>query len=125
MNALIPRAFQEVRAGYSVDRVLADPALNARFIDKCQELGVGDLPAVINRMLCNLRKRGQLRGIQSKATSFPDLEAYRFAAEMAVRYLERREGVTLDDIVCDPELAAEFDHLAATICPGLTPLQFR
>lgn len=39
--------------------------------------------------------------------------------------MERRDGVTLDDILCDPELAGEFDRLAATICPGFTPLQYR
>jgi site-specific DNA-methyltransferase (adenine-specific) len=44
---------------------------------------------------------------------------------MAVRFMERRDGVTLDDIICDPELAAEFDQLAAAISPGFTPLEYR
>jgi len=39
--------------------------------------------------------------------------------------MERRDGVSLDDILCDPELAAEFDKLAATISPGFSPLQYR
>jgi site-specific DNA-methyltransferase (adenine-specific) len=42
-----------------------------------------------------------------------------------VRFLERRDRVSLDDIICDPERAAEFDTVAGTIVPGFSPLQYR
>jgi site-specific DNA-methyltransferase (adenine-specific) len=82
-------------------------------------------PATLNRSLFNLRKGGHLRGIKANRANAGDDDPYRFAAEMAVRYMERRDGVSLDDIICDPELAAEFDRLAAAIAPGFTPLQYR
>lgn len=44
---------------------------------------------------------------------------------MAIRFLERRDGVTLDDVICDPARAAEFDEFAARIAPGYAPLQYR
>ena len=33
--------------------------------------------------------------------------------------------MTLDDILCDPALADEFDMLAPSIAPGFSPLQYR
>jgi len=125
VNERIRSAFEAVRDNESVDRVIADPALNARFLLKCDELGVTASPATLNRGLLKLRKSGQLRGIKSSAARLGDDDAYRFAAEMAVRFMERRDGLTLDAVLCDPELAAEFDRLAALISPGFTPLQYR
>jgi site-specific DNA-methyltransferase (adenine-specific) len=122
VNLRIKAAFDAVRGDHSVDRLVADPELNARFVEKCRELGE---PATLNRALLNLRKGGHLRGIKSNRLSAGDDDPYRFAAEMAVRYMERRDGVSLDDIICDPELASEFDRLAAAIAPGFTPLQYR
>ena len=44
---------------------------------------------------------------------------------MAGRYLERREQLSLDRILCDPELAAVFDVTAASLAPGFSSLQHR
>ena len=43
---------------------------------------------------------------------------YSFASEIAVRFIERRDQVSLDHILCDPDLADQFDNIAASICPG-------
>jgi site-specific DNA-methyltransferase (adenine-specific) len=48
----------------------------------------------------------------SKTTEFHDFDEYQFAAEIAVRVLQRSEGVTLDRILCDPEMASRFDEIA-------------
>ncbi len=66
-----------------------------------------------------------MAGLRSRRTSFPNQDDYEFASEIAIRFLERRDGVTLDDVICDPARAAEFDELAARIAPGYTPLQYR
>ena len=39
--------------------------------------------------------------------------------------MERRDGLTLDAIICKPEKAAQFDEVSARIAPGHTPLQYR
>src|SRR5690242_6001759 len=106
MNSILATALDAASEGYSADRVVAEPELNARFISECRSLGLVAGVAEINRALLNLRKSGALSGRRrSRPTSFTDEAEYRFAAEMAVRFLERRDGVSLDEIVCDPELA--------------------
>jgi hypothetical protein len=125
VKAKIISAFEAVRNGNSVDRVIADPELNGAFLAECQTQGLVAAGATLNRALINLRKAGYLRGLKSKSGSPGDDDLYRFAAEMAARFMERRDGVSLDDIICDPELASAFDKLAASISPGFTPLQYR
>lgn len=125
MKAKIICAFEAVHAENSVDRVIADPRLNTAFVEECQRQGLDAAAATFNRALLNLRKAGSLRGLKSRSAPLGNDDSYRFAAEMAARHMERRDGVTLDDILCDPALAAEFDRLAACISPGFTPLQYR
>ncbi|HUU97628.1 MAG TPA: hypothetical protein VM487_17980 [Phycisphaerae bacterium] len=118
-------AFHTVRDGWSPDRVVADPDLSRRFEAECRKLGLTVHLRDCNRILLNLRKAGHIPGLQSKRTSFADQDDYEFASEIAIRFLERRDEVTLDDVICDPVRAAELDELAARIAPGYTPLQYR
>lgn len=121
----VRRAFHQAREGWSPDRVVADPDLNRRFEEECRRLGFTGHVRDCNRILLNSRRSGQLPGLRSRKTSFPEQDDYEFASEIAIRFLERRDGVTLDDVICDPVLAAEFDELAARIAPEYTPLQYR
>jgi hypothetical protein len=125
MKAKLVEAFDATCRGFSPDRVVADPELNSAFIAEANQLGLVGSTATLNRSLINLRKQGDLPGRKSKRTSFPDEGDYRFAAEMAIRFLERRDGISLDSIICDPALAAEFDSIAAKLAPGYSPLQYR
>jgi hypothetical protein len=125
MKSKLRAGFEATCSGYSPDRVVADPWLNEAFLAECRLLGLAGSPATLNRALLNLRKRGELRGLRSKRSSFPDEDQYRFAAEISARVIERRDGVSLDDIICDPPLAAEFDGLAAQIAPGYSALEYR
>jgi predicted GIY-YIG superfamily endonuclease len=126
MTAAIVEAFDAVSEGYSTDRVVADPRFNQHFIDECRQRGLEDSVADLNRTLLNFRKKGGLTGRpRAKRTHFEDEDDYRFAAEIAVRFLERREGVSLDAIICDPDRTAEFDLMAGRIAPGYGPLQYR
>lgn len=125
MKARIIAAFERVRNGFSVDRVIADPVMNAEFVRACADAGITVAAATLNRTLINLRKAGHLRDIKSNKTSFSQEDQYRFAVEMAARFIERRDGVTLDDVLCDPALAAEFDQIAMRISPGYSPLEYR
>lgn len=125
MKPRIIAALDIAGEGFSPDRVVADPELNAAFLAACQANGCVGTPATLNRALLNLRKAGHLRGRKSKVTTFENEDEYRFATEMAARFLERREGTSLDSIICDPQLAAEFDKLAEAIMPGFSALQYR
>jgi len=125
MKELIKRAFITACAGYSSDRVVADPELNKAFLAECRRLGLELPPSELNKSLLNLRKSGRLHATRARRTSFRDQSDYVFASEIAMRYLERRDNVTLDDVLCDPKLAEEFDELAARIAPGYSPLRYR
>jgi GIY-YIG catalytic domain-containing protein len=126
MTGPLAAAFDAASDGYSADRVVADPELNPCFIAECRRLGLQDSVADLNRALLNLRKKGELAGRpRSKRTHFDDEDDYRFAAEIAVRFVERRDGLSLDAIICDPDKVAEFDEVAARIAPGYSPLRYR
>ena len=125
MRRRIIAALEVAGQGFSPDRVVADPELNAAFLAACQAQGCAGSPAILNSALLNLRKGGHLRGRKSRETFFENQDEYRFAAEIAARFLERRDGVSLDAIVCDPLLAGELDRLASAIAPGFSSLQYR
>lgn len=120
----IRSAFRRSHGGYSSDRVVADPALNGEFVDECRRAGLVQEVADLNRRLINLRKSGHLRVRTTRRTTIDDSD-YQFASEIAVRFLERRDQVSLDDILCDPELASNLDAIASDIVPGRSPLEYR
>jgi hypothetical protein len=126
VKKLIRHAFESVHQGYSADRIVADPELNRTFIAVCRSLGSDAPISELNSSLLNARKASLLTGIATtRRTEFSDLDDYQFASEIAARFLEHRSQVTLDQILCDPALAEEFDALAARILPGFTSLQYR
>lgn len=126
MKIVIRQAFRSIHDGYSADRVVADPGLNAEFLSACRLLGIDAITPVLNRNLFNARKASLLTGIPTtRRTAFRDLDEYRFASEVSARFLEHRSQATVDDILCDPDLASEFDKLAAGIAPGFTSLKYR
>lgn len=117
--AAVVQAFTDVHEGYSQDRIVADPDYNAKFLRRCREIGLTDPDASLNHALYTVRKSKKQRerlGIVLPATTrdtvFDDYDGYRYAAEIAVRVLQSTKGVTLDRIICDPELAKQFDKIA-------------
>jgi predicted GIY-YIG superfamily endonuclease len=125
MKDELVEAFHRARQGFSPDRVVADPDLNRVFLDECKRRGLGSDASKLNQSLLNLRKSGALRGVRSRRTVLREQSDYRFAAEMAVRYLERKNEISLDQIICDPLLAEQFDEIAKTIVPGGESLEYR
>jgi predicted GIY-YIG superfamily endonuclease len=125
MRDEIVKAFHLASQGFSPDRVVADPDLNCIYLSECGRLGLGSDAATLNRLLLNLRKRGALRGVASRRTILKDQSDFRFAAEIAARFLERKYKITLDQIICDPEFAEQFDALTKTIVPGGKPFEYR
>lgn len=126
MKAKIIAAFRGVSGGYSADRVVADPAMNANYVAECRRLGLAQSDKELNKALFALRKQGDLAGSpRSKRTSFDDIGEYCFASEIAVRFLEQSLGISLDDIICDPEIAARLDQIAGDVAPGFDSLRYR
>ncbi len=125
MKETVREAFLAVRGERSPDVVVADPDLNQQFLRECQARGLVARAVALNQCLLNLRKGKDLPGLKSKRVILKNQDAYRFASEIAVRFLERRDQVTLDEVLCDPIRAAEFDTIAADLAPGFTSFQYR
>ncbi len=130
--AHIAQAYLEVRNGFSIDRVVADPDMNRRFLRRCRELGLAGTDFDLNWKLFYGRKNSFFSDLpKTKTYTASKKDEFEFSSEMAIRYVQEqvhnKEGrdVSLDKIICDPELAAEFDKIAAKLAPGFTPLDYR
>jgi site-specific DNA-methyltransferase (adenine-specific) len=124
------QAFLEVRDVYSADKVIADPDLDRKFLRCCRELGLSGTDFELNWKLMNARKAGNLSGLSDLIKTKPYrlgkvIDDFEYASELAVRYMQQRKDVSLDQIICDPELAEEFDTYATRLAPGFLPLQYR
>ncbi|MEZ6087450.1 MAG: DNA methyltransferase [Pirellulaceae bacterium] len=124
-------AFMDVHRGYSIDRVVADPILNEDFQNRCNRLRIDGTPVERNRHLFHLRKSGQLKqaGVTAEkptAIDWIEIDPMLYAVEIAWRRMtELYADITLDELLCDPRLALQFDQLADIPNAGFTPLQYR
>lgn len=126
-DALI-EAFQRASDGYASDRVIADPVLNAAFVDHCGALGLPGRPRDWNLNLLALRKAGKLAKVPAaKRTQFSwqQMDPFLFASEIALRRMLDLGYPSLDFILCDPLAAARFDQFARSLAPGFSSLNYR
>lgn len=124
--ASLIQAFGEVRGGYSLDRVIADPELDRKFLRRCRELGLSGTDYSLNWEIMNARKKGELSHLpKTRRYTIRETDEFEYASELAVRFLERTQDVSLDKIICDPQLAEEFDKYAVRLAPGFSPLEYR
>jgi site-specific DNA-methyltransferase (adenine-specific) len=121
-------AFQRASDGYSTDRVVADPVLNAAFIDECSRRGLYGRPRDWNLALFDLRKGGKLADVvTTKRThlSWEAMDPFAFASEMALRRMLDLGYPSLDHVLCDPIAVVRFDELARSLAPGFSCLEYR
>lgn len=118
-------ALEATRNGFSPDRVIADPALNQSFIERCRVFGLENDPFTLNRSLLQLRKAGELSGLNSKRTIVRDQWRFAYASEIAGRAVCLRYGVSIDTMLCHPILVAKFDALATRLAPGTGAFECR
>jgi DNA modification methylase len=124
----IVEAFRLTYDGYSADRLVADPELNANFVEACTQLGLVGDARIWNSLLFRIRKAGKLAQFpasQVTLMTWDDCDEYLFASEIAYRQMMDRGVGGLDAILCDPDLAAQFDRIAASFAPGRSSLEYR
>jgi site-specific DNA-methyltransferase (adenine-specific) len=125
---VIVKAFHAVRNRRgdrgSPDLYVADPERNAVYLAKCRELGLQVSDYTLNKALLYVRKNNCLPNLKSIKTSI-DYDEFAFASEFAATELKYKTGATIDDILCDPGLAARFDSIAKRLSPGFTSFQYR
>ncbi|HUT95514.1 MAG TPA: DNA methyltransferase [Thermoguttaceae bacterium] len=120
-------AYRATCAGKSTDYVLCDPELDAQFIAACRKKGLRGGAYLWNRLLLRIRKAGKLPRVDAprKRLRFEDMDAYSFASEIATQFVSVNYAYSLDDILCSPKAAAEFDEIAHQFAPGFSPFQYR
>lgn len=125
----IVEAFRLTHEGFSADRVVADPELNHQFVEACSRLDLVGNARTWNVLLFRLRKAGNLADVETQyrtTISWNDCDRYMFASEIAWQSLLNDDRAnSLDEILCDPALALEFDRIASQFAPGYTPLEYR
>ncbi len=125
-TASLIQAFGEVRDGFSADRVVADPDIDRRFLRRCRELGLAGTDYDLNWSLLNARKNGHLSDLpKTKRYTVREMDEFEYASELGVRHLQLTKEVSLDQIICDPDLARQFDEYAMRLAPGYRPLEYR
>lgn len=125
----IVEAFRLTHDGFSADRVVADPDLNQEFVAACNRLGLVGDARTWNMLLFRLRKAGKLYSIETQhrtSYSWDDCDNYMFASEIAWQSM-LNDGLakSLDEILCDPTIAAEFDKIATQFAPGYESREYR
>jgi site-specific DNA-methyltransferase (adenine-specific) len=80
----------------------------------------------LNWALMNARKSGGLSNLpKAKRFQVETPDEFEYASELAVRYLQREHNISLDQVLCDPLRAEEFDNRANMLAPGFAPLDYR
>jgi site-specific DNA-methyltransferase (adenine-specific) len=130
--AVLAQAYLEVRNGFSIDRVVADPELDRRFLRRCRELFLTGTDFDLNWKLFTGRKNKFFSDLpKTKNYTASKKDEFEFSSEMAIRYVQKQvhakehREISLDKIICDPDLAAEFDQIAGKLAPGFSPLDYR
>jgi site-specific DNA-methyltransferase (adenine-specific) len=125
---LLGKAFLAAREQYgdkrSTDYFIANPDRNRVFLNFCRDFGVKGADFEINKALLNARKSGNLSGLKSKPFSI-SYGGFAFASEFAATQLRYKTGRSIDDILCDPVLATQFDAIARKITPGHSSFEYR
>jgi hypothetical protein len=124
---LLAKAFESIRNGYELDRVIIDPLLSKQLVRECRSLGVGAPAPAIYKRLQAIRKSSKY-GIKFKDTtrdSGIDAEPFLYAAELGYVQLSYRRDASVDDIITDPEIAEMFVDLCKSIAPHGSSMTFK
>jgi hypothetical protein len=132
-DRLVVRAFEDIRQGAAIDAILWDRSLARAFAQRCRQLGLEASDAFLNRRLMHIRKsirRYAERGISiSPATKREPHKSivpqYAHVIEFALTRLRYRYGVSIDDILLDPDLGEKFERLASELAPDLRDTDLR
>lgn len=122
----VVEAFTRVYDGYSTDRVIVHPELNDQFLRECKKLGLLMSDYELNHLLQDIRKSGNADLPPAvKKPKINDYDEFLFASEIAFRFLQRRDGVSLDQVLCDTDLRRKFDDIALKLAPHQSEFKLR
>ena len=126
-EASVIEAFTEASDGHSTDYLLCDPKLSKRFLSACRERSLPGDARMWNSFLLRIRKSGKLPKSTNpgRRLSYADMDPYSDGSEAAMRLVGIDYGMTLDEMLCSPQAASEFDQLADMFSPGYSSFEYR
>lgn len=122
--SVVLQAFVEVHDGWSSDEVLVRDDLNKAFVARCRSRLPDADEVELNWMLLNLRKAGQLNAEVTKRATARH-ESYVHGAEIAARQMYDQHQLSIDRLLCDPDLRREFDRIAHGVTPDASAYELR
>src|SRR5271157_2624126 len=120
-DAVVVRAFEDVRQGAATDALLWNRELAEAFYERCKELGLSAPDALLGRRLITVRKnirRYEKHGItiSPAAKTEPHVSIvpqYAHVIEFVLVKLRYRYGASIDDILLDRKLGEMFETQAS------------
>jgi len=132
-DALVVRAFEDVRQGAATDALLWNRELAEAFYERCKGLGLRAPDALLGRRLITVRKnirRYEQHGItiSPAAKAEPHISIvpqYAHVIEFVLVKLRYRYGASIDDILLDRTLGEMFETQASRLAPGVSAVDLR
>jgi len=126
-EAALIAAYADSCAGHSTDFVLCNPKVNAGFVKACKAQSIHGNAETWNRLLLRIRKAGKLPKPAPIIDRPPldQVDPFNGAAEIAMQLISLDFQLTIDEILCSPKVAKQFDQLAEQFAPGFTPFEYR
>ncbi len=110
---VIQAAFADVSKNHSAEELLFDPIRNALFVRYCKDAKLLGDARTWNEFLLQLSREGRLVGEgKHKKVSLKTIPPCCDAAEIAFQMLSVDYAMDLEQILCTPDAAAEFDQIA-------------
>lgn len=124
IGQVVRTAFAETHQGWSSDEVLLQDALNRTYIARCQARLPDASIETLNWTLLNQRKAGKLN-VSVTQRRHDRHDAIRHLAEIAARTVQDRHRVSIDRIMCNAKMRADFDEQGRLLCSNVDPYQLR
>jgi hypothetical protein len=132
-DAVVVRAFEDVRNGAPTDELLWNKHLARSLASRCRAIGLDAPQSYLIRRLITVRKnapRYKEHGIgilpTTKKESHPSIvPEFAHVVEFALVRLRFRYGSSIDDILMDESLGDKFEELAHQIAPSLSSKDLR
>jgi len=132
-DAVVVRAFEDVRQGSATDALLWNRELAEAFYERCKELGLHAPDSLLGRRLINVRKsirRYEKHGITIAPASKTEphvsiVPQYAHVIEFVLVKLRYRYGASIDDILLDRTLGKIFETQAGSLASGVSATDLR
>jgi len=123
----IIKAYQQTCQDLSTDELLCNREKDKEFAAACRQQKLRGDVTMWNHFLLRIRKAGDLPKLKKSGPKrkLPHFDEYSFASEIAAHLMSVNYDLSLDEVLCSPAAADEFDELAQKLAPGFSSSEYR